>query len=122
MGKVNKTKFFRPGTLEVPGTRITLKTQPYTNGVIFDMEDPITSFRSHIALLKTVIDNYEYFMSIPGFDNLDKQYLIKSEDLAKLRLLLNYLVESPMEIILKEQTITNDILHEIEVLNGRQNS
>ena len=53
---------------------------------------------------------------------LDKQYLIKSEELAKLKLLLNYLVESPMEIILKEQTITNDILHEIEVLNGRQDS
>lgn len=119
MGKVTKKKFYRPGSLEVPGTKITLKTQPYTNGVIFNTEDPISSFRAYVALLKTVIDNYEYFMSIPGFDNLEMQTPIRGEDLGKLKLLLNFLVESPTEIILKDQTVNNEILQEIEVLYGR---
>lgn len=119
MGKVNKKKFFRPGTLEVPGTKIVLKTQPYTNGVIFDINDPITSFHSHIALLQTVIDNYEYFMNIPGFENLDNKYFVQREDLGRLKLLLNYLVESPIEVILKEQVITNDILRDLEAVDGQ---
>ena len=43
----NKTKkFYRPGTLEEKGTKLSLKTQPYTNGVVFSTTDPITSFHS----------------------------------------------------------------------------
>jgi hypothetical protein len=118
MGKVNKKKFYRPGTLEVKGTKITLKTLPYTNGVVFDMEDPISSFRAHVALIQTVIDNYEYIMNIPGFEVLGKDFPIRPEDLGKLKLFLNYLVESPIEITLKEQELTNDILRDLEVANG----
>ena len=43
--KVNKIKFFRPGSLEVPGTKISIKTMPYLIGVIFDTQYPITSFQ-----------------------------------------------------------------------------
>ena len=28
MGKITKRKFYRPGTLEVPGTKIVLKPNP----------------------------------------------------------------------------------------------
>lgn len=120
MGKVNKTKFYRPGTLEVPGTKITLKTQPYTNGVIFDTVDPISSFRKYIALLNLLVNSYDSIMTIPGLkESIGPESIISQENLGKMKLLLNYLAESPIEIILKEQTISRDLIAELEVgLNG----
>lgn len=119
MGKVNKTKFYRPGTLEVPGTKITLKTQPYTNGVIFNIEDPISSFRRYIALTNLLVRSYENILAIPGLkETLDPKTIIASEDIGAIKLLLNYLGESPTEILLKEQHIDNDLLAELEVSRG----
>lgn len=116
MGKVNKTKFYRPGTLEVSGTKITLKTQPYTNGVIFNTEDPISSFRRYVALIHLMATSYESIMAIPGLkESLSPETVIASEDIGKIKLLLNYLAESPIEVILKEQQIDNDILADLEV-------
>lgn len=117
MSKTVKSKFYMPGTLEVPGTKITLKTQPYMNGVIFNMNDPISSFRSYIALMNMVINNYEYIMNIPGLANSLPECVIREEDLGKLKLLLNYLAESPTEIILKQQNITQEILNDMEIRN-----
>ena len=116
MGKVNKTKFYRPGTLEVPGTKITLKTQPYTNGVIFDTQDPISSFRRYIALINLMATSYETLLAIPGLkETIGSTELIGVEDVGKIKLLLNYLAESPIEIILKEQQIDNEVLAQLEV-------
>lgn len=117
MAKVNKKKYYRPGTLEVPGTKITLKTQPYTNGVVFNPEDPISSFRSHMASLKLILDGYNKMLSVQGLEQIiDANSLVSSEQIARLKLLINYLAESPMEIIIKEQIINNNILNELEVL------
>lgn len=116
MGKVNKTKFYRPGTLEVTGTKITLKTQPYTNGVIFDTQDPISSFRRYIALMSLMTKSYETLLAIPGLkETIGSNDLVAPEDIGKIKLLLNYLAESPTEVILKEQQINNDILAQLEV-------
>ena len=116
MGKVNKTKFYRPGSLEVPGTKITLKTQPYTNGVIFNTQDPISSFRRYIALISLMTQSYETLLAIPGLkETIGSNDLVASEDIGKIKLLLNYLAESPIEVILKEQQINNDILAQLEV-------
>ena len=116
MGKVNKKKFYRPGTLEIPGTMITLKTQPYTNGVVFDIADPISSFRAYVAELKELIHQYEYITQIEGINevlaNINTK-AFKPEELGRLKLLLNFLVESPIEILLKEQTLTQDILTDL---------
>ena len=116
MAKVNKRKYFRPGTLEVPGTKITLKTQPYTNGVVFDPQDPISSFRSKMALLSLVLDGYNRMLEIQGLDQvIGKDSIVSGEWIARLKLLVNYLAESPIEIIMKEQVITQDILTELEI-------
>ena len=117
MSKTVKNKFYMPGTLEVPGTKITLKTQPYMNGVIFNMNDPISSFRSYIALMNMVVNNYEYIMNIPGLAGSLPDCVIREEELGKLKLLLNYLAESPTEIILKQQNITQEILNDMEIRN-----
>ena len=116
MGKVNKTKFYRPGSLEVPGTKITLKTQPYTNGVIFNTQDPISSFRRYIALINLMAKSYETLLAIPGLkETIGSNDLVGPEDIGKIKLLLNYLAESPIEVILKEQQIDNEILAQLEV-------
>lgn len=114
MGKVDKKKFYRPGTLEESGTKITLKTRPYTNGMVFDVEDPISSFRQKIALLKLAVNNLEILQQIAGVDNLIISK-ISTYDLGTLKLLLDYLEKSPIEIIIKEQVINKDILREIEL-------
>ena len=115
MGKVKKTKFYRPGTLEVLGTKIVLKTQPYTNGVLFDQQDPISSFRQLLILMKAIVSQYDTFIQIPGIDS----YMFKDDvvevpvssiDRARIKLLLDYLIESPTEIILKEQQITDNLI------------
>lgn len=116
MSKVTKKKYYRPGTLAVPGTKITLKTQPYTNGVIFNIDDPISSFRSYLSLINLVLDGYVQMENIQGIDQvIPKTFLVNQEQIAKLKLLINYLVESPIEIILKEQAVEQDLLNNLEV-------
>ena len=110
-----KTKFFRPGTLEVSGTKISLKTQPYINGVIFNVDDPISSFRLYLSTMKLIVDEYEKLREVPGINkcvptNID----ISSGITGEVKLLLNYLIVSPTEVILKEQHVDNDILQDLE--------
>lgn len=124
MGKIIKRKFYRPGTLEVPGTKIVLKTQPYTNGVIFNTSDPISSFREYIALIKLIVENYEIIALIPGMEeslNNMVPYFIKGNDpvIGKAKLLLDYLSESPTELILKDQMVDENILHALEARDGQ---
>ncbi len=119
MSNKNKTyKFYRPGSLEVPGTKISLKTQPYINGVIFDLKDPISSFHSYLATMKLIIQQYESILQIPGMANIMADVFsgaIAPETIAKAKLLLNYLAQSPIEIHLKDQKVNNEILAELEV-------
>ena len=108
MGKITKRKFYRPGTLEVPGTKIVLKTQPYTNGVIFNTSDHIYSFSEYIALIKLMVENYEIISSYPWHGrSLNNMILLllKGNDpvIGKAKLLLDYLSESPTELIFKDQ-------------------
>lgn len=113
MGKVTKTKFYRPGTLEVPGTKITLKTQPYTNGVLFNPKDPISSFRAKVIQLKTILEEYEKMKNIPGISSCVESLganIISDTEIATSKLLLDYLIESPIEMIIKEQTINDNII------------
>ena len=124
MGKITKRKFYRPGTLEVPGIKIVLKTQPYTNGVIFNTSDPISSFREYIALIKLMVENYEIIALIPGMEeslNNMVPSFIKGNDpvIGKAKLLLDYLSESPTELILKDQVVDENILHALEAHDGQ---
>lgn len=118
--KTNKRKYFRPGTLEVPGTKVSIKTVPYLNGFVFDVNDPITSFRTYMSIVNTLIRNYQYMANIPGMsDMLDPMDRLDPTDVAKVKMLIDLLVESPTEILIKEQVVTEEILADLEVANGR---
>lgn len=112
---INK-KYYKPGVLKEKGTKISLKTQPYINGVIFDIDDPISSFHYYLIQIKTIINEYERLRSIPGMDKAVPSSLeLNSGITGKVKLLLDYLIESPIEINIRDQEITNDILAELEL-------
>ncbi len=119
----NKTKkFYRPGTLAEKGTKVSLKTQPYINNIIFNTNDPITSLHTQLAIIKEIINQYEYMMNIPGmFATLGGQE-IPSIEIGKCKLLIDFLTMSPMEITLKEQQVNNDILNELELAHVEEHN
>lgn len=118
MSKINKKSYYRPGKLPEKGTKITLKTQPYTNGVLFDINDPITSFQVYLCAMKTIVNNYEIMRTIPGLaDCMPELVDVNEITLGKIRLLLDFLSLSPIEITLKEQTVDSEILAAIELNN-----
>ena len=107
-------KFYRPGTLPEKGTKISLKTQPYTNGVVFDINDPISSFHRLIMSMKVILDEYEILRSIPGLkDAVPTALDLNSGITGQVKLLLDYLSQSPIEVILKEQKIDEDVLTDL---------
>lgn len=118
--KVNKRKFFRPGNLEVPGTKVSIKTVPYLNGVVFNTEDPITSFRTYMAIINTLIRNYQMMVQIPGMENfIEPGDRLNPTDVNKAKMLIDLLALSPTEILIREQVVTPEILADLEVTNGR---
>lgn len=118
--KVNKRKFFRPGNLEVPGTKVSIKTVPYLNGVVFNTEDPITSFRTYMAIINTLIRNYQMMVQIPGMENfIEPGDRLNPTDVNKAKMLIDLLALSPIEILIREQVVTPEILADLEVNNGR---
>lgn len=118
--KVNKRKFFRPGNLEVPGTKVSIKTVPYLNGVVFNTEDPITSFRTYMAIINTLIRNYQMMVQIPGMENfIEPGDRLNPTDVNKAKMLIDLLALSPTEILIREQVVTPEILADLEVNNGR---
>jgi hypothetical protein len=118
--KVNKRKFFRPGNLEVPGTKVSIKTVPYLNGVVFNTEDPITSFRTYMAIINTLIRNYQMMVQIPGMENfIEPGDRLNPTDVNKAKMLIDLLALSPIEILVREQVVTPEILADLEVTNGR---
>lgn len=120
MSKETK-KYYRPGTLEEKGTKVSLKTQPYINGVVFDTTDPISSFHYYLIAMKSIVEEYEMLRSIPGMDTAVPTELdLNSGITGKAKLLLEYLIQSPIEIVLKEQKITQDVLNELS-LTGEHN-
>lgn len=115
-------KFYKPGTLAEKGTKISLKTQPYINGVIFDTNDPIASFHYYIIALKAMVEEYEMLRNIPGINESVPSCLdLQNGITGKAKLLLEYLAQSPIEVVLKTQTVDNDLLATLEVANGRTN-
>jgi hypothetical protein len=103
MGKTTKRKFYRPGTLPVAGTKIVLKTQPYLYGVLLEPRDPITSFREYFAFMDLVLRGYEIMSEIPGIDiALGDAMRVDKATIERLKLMIQYLAESPIEVILKE--------------------
>ena len=115
MARHNK-KFYRPGTLEQKGTKLSLKTQPYMNGMIFDVNDPITSFHQYVAATQYIIHQYEYLSEIPGMKEIISDRFgdgIYPEKIAKIKLLLEFLARSPIEVVLKEQIVDETILNDI---------
>ena len=117
MSKQTK-KFYKPGTLAEKGTKISLKTEPYINGIVFDVNDPITSFHSYMARMNNIIHQYEYLIQIPGMKEIVSDHYgdgLTMEDIAKVKLLINYLAQSPIEITLKEQVVDKEILAEISI-------
>lgn len=117
--KKTQKKFYRPGTLEEKGTKISLKTQPYINGVVFDMDDPISSFHGLLTALKIIVEEYEVLRGIPGINNaLPTALDLSSGITGKTKLLLDYLAQSPIEIILKEQKVDKNILTDLAVNNS----
>ena len=118
--KVNKRKFFRPGNLEVPGTKVSIKTVPYLNGVVFNTEDPVTSFRTYMAIINTLIRNYQMMVQIPGMENfIEPGDRLNPTDVNKAKMLIDLLALSPIEILIREQVVTPEILADLEVANGR---
>lgn len=115
----NTKKFYRPGTLVEKGTKVSLKTQPYINGVIFDTQDPISSFHSYLIALKAIVEEYEMLRAIPGINESVPSCLdLTTGVTGKTKLLLDYLTQSPIEIVLKDQVIDNDVLAALEVQDG----
>jgi len=116
-------KFYRPGTLPEKGTKISLKTQPYINGVVFDINDPISSFHKLLMSMKVIVDEYEMLRNVPGINEAVPSALdLQSGITGQVKLLLDYLSQSPIEVILKEQKIDKDVLTDlasIGVINER---
>lgn len=115
----NKTrKFYKPGKLEQKGTKVSLKTQPYINGIVFDTDDPITSFHSYIAATNFIVHQYEYLREIPGMKEIISERFgdgIYPEKIAKVKLLLDFLAQSPIEVVLKEQRVDKQILNDLTI-------
>lgn len=117
MSKETK-KFYKPGTLAEKGTKISLKTQPYINGIVFDVKDPITSFHAYMAKMNNIIHQYEYLVQIPGMKEIVSNHYgdgLTMEDIAKVKLLISYLAQSPIEMTLKEQVVDNDVLADLAI-------
>lgn len=115
MSKETK-KYYKPGTLEEKGTKVSLKTQPYINGVVFDTTDPITSFHFYLIAIKVMIEEYEMLRNIPGMDTAVPTTLdLKNGLTGKAKLLLDFLIQSPIEIVLKDQKISQEILNDLSL-------
>lgn len=115
MSKETK-KYYKPGTLEEKGTKVSLKTQPYINGVVFDTTDPITSFHFYLIAIRAMIEEYEILRNIPGMDTAVPTTLdLKNGLTGKAKLLLDFLIQSPIEIILKDQKISQEILNDLSL-------
>ena len=118
MSKIKKTKFYCPGVNKISGTKVPIKTVPYTNGLLFDTKDPITSFHLWMGLLNKITDEYEKLINIPGMDatlpalGID---IIDGVSLGTIKLLVDLLATSPIEILIKEQTVSEDMLRDLSV-------
>lgn len=119
---INK-KYYKPGVLKEKGTKISLKTQPYINGVIFDIDDPISSFHYYLIQMKTIVNEYESLRNIPGINEAVPSSLeLNSGITGKVKLLLDYLMQSPIEINIRDQEVTRDLLAELEISTSGENN
>ena len=59
-------------------------------------------------------------VNIPGLeDMLPPEDKLNPTDVNKVKMLIDLLVESPTEILIREQVVSEEILADLEVANGR---
>ena len=118
MSKITNRRFYKPGTNGAKGKQIIIKKLTlFVNGVIFDTEDPITSFHTYLSMIHLMVRNYESLINIPGINTIIPQEgQIGPEDIGKIKLFLSYLTESPVEITVKQMLVDNDLLRTVEAL------
>lgn len=115
-GRTQK-KFYRPGTYSTKGTKLALKTRPIVNDIIFNTQDPISSFQAYLSTIKCIINDYERLVNIPGIRDAVPGLALVSEDrIARCGLLLDFLVQSPTEITLKSQMVDDELLATVEAI------
>lgn len=115
-GRTQK-KFYRPGTYSTKGTKLALKTRPIVNDIIFNTQDPISSFQAYLSTIKCIINDYERLVNIPGIRDAVPGLAQVSEDkIARCGLLLDFLVQSPTEITLKSQMVDDELLATVEAI------
>ena len=87
------------------------------------MDDPISSFHYYLIQMKTIVNEYERLRSIPGMNEAVPSSLeLNSGITGKVKLLLDYLIQSPIEINIRDQKITRDLLAELEINTYGENN
>ena len=72
---------------------------------------------------KKVVNEYERLRSIPGMNEAVPSSLeLNSGITGKVKLLLDYLIQSPIEINIRDQKITRDLLAELEINTYGENN
>lgn len=73
--------------------------------------------------MKTIVNEYERLRSIPGMNEAVPSSLeLNSGITGKIKLLLDYLIQSPIEINIRDQKITRDLLAELEINTYGENN
>lgn len=117
MAKRTQKKFYKPGTFNAKGTKISLKTRPIVNDIIFNTQDPISSFQAYLSTIKCIIDDYDRLINVPGMRQVMQGLAdIPAERIARCKLLIDYLVQSPTEITLKSQEVDDELIATVEAI------
>jgi hypothetical protein len=73
-----------------------------------------------MAIINTLIRNYQMMVQIPGMENfIEPGDRLNPTDVNKAKMLIDLLALSPIEILVREQVVTPEILADLEVTNGR---
>ena len=73
--------------------------------------------------MKTIVNEYESLRNIPGMNEAVPSSLeLNSGITGKVKLLLDYLIQSPIEINIRDQEVTRDLLAEIEISTSGENN
>ncbi len=110
-----KNKFYRPGKLLEKGTKVSIKTQPYVNNLVFDLEDPITCLHSHLSSLSLIVNQYEFLTNFANLEKLIGSTPVSKDEIKRVKSLLDFLVLSPIEVTLKDQIVNEEVLNEIRI-------
>ena len=83
--------------------------------MVFSTEDPISSFHKLLTGMKIIVEEYEMLRDIPGINSTVPTVLdLKSGITGQIKLLLDYLAQSPIEVVLKDQKVDQTILTDLQ--------